>query len=119
MNRRERWDGGGRIGGPEEKRGDGAPGAGAGFAEAGAEEGGDCLAHKLERAFGWSYRWEASVVIVIASTVRAHVAEVVEDFGVEDGGADLVDAGGPLAEIDLAAAIGTESCRDYLTQASS
>jgi len=35
-------------------------------------------------------------------------AEVFEDFWVEDGGADFVDAGGPLSEIDLAAAVGAE-----------
>ena len=49
-----------------------------------------------------------SVFIVVASTVGAHVAEVFEDFGVEDGRADFVDPHGPLAEIDFAAAIAAE-----------
>jgi hypothetical protein len=46
--------------------------------------------------------------MIIALTVRAQVTQVIEDFGVEDGRADFVDAGGPLAEVDLAAAVGAE-----------
>jgi hypothetical protein len=33
-----------------------------------------------------------SVVIVVVVAVGAEAAEVFEDFGVEDGGADFVDA---------------------------
>jgi hypothetical protein len=50
----------------------------------------------------------ASVVIVVVVVVRAEAAEVFEDFGVEDGGSDFVDAGGPLAEVDFAAAVTAE-----------
>jgi hypothetical protein len=48
------------------------------------------------------------VVIVVVVAVRAEAAEVFEDFRVEDGGTDFVDAGGPLAEIDFSAAVGAE-----------
>jgi hypothetical protein len=37
--------------------------------------------------------------------VSGEAAQVFEDFGVEDGGADLVNAHGPFAEVDLAAAV--------------
>jgi len=50
----------------------------------------------------------ASVVIVVAAAVGAEIAEVLEDFGIEDGGADFIDAGGPFAEVDFAAAITAE-----------
>ena len=53
---------------------------------------------------GW-----ASVVIVVVVAVGTEAAEVFEDFGVEDGGADFVDAGGPLAEVDLAATVRAEA----------
>jgi hypothetical protein len=43
--------------------------------------------------------------LVVAS---AEGAKVFEDFRVEDGRADFVDAGGPLAEVDLAAAVTAE-----------
>ena len=36
------------------------------------------------------------------------VLEVFEEVGVEDGGGDFVVAGGPLAEVDGAAALGAE-----------
>ncbi len=36
------------------------------------------------------------------------VLEVFEEVGVEDGGGDFVVAGGPLAEVDEAAAVGAE-----------
>ena len=39
------------------------------------------------------------------------VLEVFEEVGVEDGGGDFVVAGGPLAEVDGAAALGAE--RDF------
>jgi hypothetical protein len=39
------------------------------------------------------------------------VLEVFEEVGIEDGRADLVVAGGPLAEVNGAAAFGTE--RDF------
>ena len=38
----------------------------------------------------------------------AEGAQVFEHVGIEDGRADLVDAGGPLAEVDLAAAVTAE-----------
>jgi hypothetical protein len=44
----------------------------------------------------------------VTAAVWAQAAEVFEDFRVEDGGADFVDAGGPLAEIDFAAAVTAE-----------
>jgi len=55
--------------------------------------------------------WElpdcASFIMEIRAS-RAQAFEVFEDFGIEDGGADLVDAGGPLAEVDFATAVGAE-----------
>ena len=50
----------------------------------------------------------ASVVIVVAAAVGAEAAEIFEDFGIEDGGTDFVDSGGPLAEVDFAAAVAAE-----------
>lgn len=38
----------------------------------------------------------------------AEFAEIFEDFRVEDGGTDLVDAHRPFAEVDFATAIGAE-----------
>jgi hypothetical protein len=35
----------------------------------------------------------------------AQIAKVFQDFRVEDRGADFIDAGGPLAEVDFAAAV--------------
>jgi len=52
---------------------------------------------------GW-----ASVVIVVVVAVGTEAAEVFEDFGVEDGGTDFVDARGPLSEVDFAAAVAAE-----------
>jgi len=48
------------------------------------------------------------VPVVAAGPISVQAAEVFEDFRVEDGGADPVNAGGPLAEVDLAAAVGAE-----------
>jgi hypothetical protein len=47
-------------------------------------------------------------VIGVSTAVGAETAQVFEDLGVEDGRADLVDAGGPLAEVDFAAAVRAE-----------
>ena len=44
----------------------------------------------------------------VSGLMRAEAAEVFEDFRVEDGGADFVDSGGPLAEVDFAAAVAAE-----------
>jgi hypothetical protein len=44
----------------------------------------------------------------VSGLMRAETAEVFKDFRVEDGGADFVDAHGPLAEVDLAAAVTAE-----------
>jgi len=44
----------------------------------------------------------------VTRVVRVQAAEVFEDFRVEDGGADFVDAGGPLAEVDFAATVAAE-----------
>ena len=44
----------------------------------------------------------------VSALAAAEAAEVFEDFGVEDGGTDFVDAHGPLAEVDLAAAVRAE-----------
>ena len=59
--------------------------------------------------------WDAGLVPVeshssceLSVAASAEPAEVFEDFGVEDRRADLVDAHGPLAEIDLAAAVAAE-----------
>ena len=52
----------------------------------------------------WTGVGKPSVVIGV-SAAAAQAAKVFQDFGVEDGRADLVDAHGPLAEIDFAAAI--------------
>jgi hypothetical protein len=51
---------------------------------------------------------EGSVFITVPALSAAEVAEVLEDFRVEDGRADLVDARGPLAEVDLAATVAAE-----------
>jgi fructose-1,6-bisphosphatase len=40
--------------------------------------------------------------------VTGEPAQVFEDFRVEDRGADLIDAHGPFAEIDLAAPVRAE-----------
>jgi hypothetical protein len=51
----------------------------------------------------------ASGVGLVFIGVILHVAtQVFEDFGVEDRRADFVDSHGPLAEVDLAAAVTTE-----------
>ena len=44
----------------------------------------------------------------VSALAAAEASEVFEDFGVEDGGADFVDTHGPLAEVDLAAAVRAE-----------
>jgi len=44
----------------------------------------------------------------VTAAVWAQSAQVFEDFRVEDGGADFEHAGGPFAEIDLAAAVTAE-----------
>jgi hypothetical protein len=49
-----------------------------------------------------------SVFIRVPAAVVAEFAEVFEDFGVEDGRTDFVDAHGPFAEIDFAAAVTAE-----------
>jgi hypothetical protein len=46
-----------------------------------------------------------SVVMRVSAAASAEFTEIFEDFGVEDGRADLVDAGGPFAEVDFAAAV--------------
>jgi len=97
------------VGGPEKDGGDRSPGAGTRLAEARAEEGGNCPGP--EGSAGGRRRqilpWRL-LVMGVSAVVRAEPAKVFEDFGVEDGGADLVDAHGPLAEIDLAAAVTAE-----------
>jgi len=65
--------------------------------------------HCMERGF-WLGALAGALVVIVAALAltAAECPEVFEDFGVEDGGADFVDARGPLAEIDLAAAVGAE-----------
>ena len=46
--------------------------------------------------------------VAAVAVPAAECAQIFEYFGVEDGRADLVDAGGPLAEVDLAAAVRAE-----------
>jgi hypothetical protein len=48
------------------------------------------------------------VFIRVSIAAAAEAAEIFEDFGVEDGRADLVDTHGPLAEVDFAAAVAAE-----------
>jgi hypothetical protein len=78
---------------------------------AGAEEGGDGPGPE---GFSWFLFWIGKDAGELHSSwespprVAAEAAEVFEDFGVEDGGADFVDAGGPFAEVDLAAAVAAE-----------
>src|ERR1035437_1905024 len=50
----------------------------------------------------------ASVVMGISVAATAQASQVFEDFGVQDRRADLVDAHGPLAKVDLAAAVRAE-----------
>jgi hypothetical protein len=98
--------------GPEQDGGDGTPGAGAGLEEASAEEGGDGPGpggflhglHGKNARFGRSL----SLLIRVSAAIGAEAAEVFEDFGVEDRRADFVDARGPFAEIDFAAAVAAE-----------
>ncbi len=59
----------------------------------------------------WSRRdqWErVQSFIRVSAAIVAETAEVFEDFGIEDGRADFVDAHGPFAEIDFAAAVAAE-----------
>lgn len=49
-----------------------------------------------------------SVLMRASATVRARAAQVLEYFRVEHWRTDLVDAGGPFAQVDLAAAIAAE-----------
>src|SRR5580698_4360971 len=49
-----------------------------------------------------------SVSIGLSAMISAGAAEVFEDFRIEDGRADLVDAGGPFAQVDFAAAVAAE-----------
>jgi len=49
--------------------------------------------------------------VAAVAVPAAECAQIFEDFGVEDGRADLVNAGGPLAEVDLAAAVRTSSAQ--------
>ena len=52
--------------------------------------------------------WGELFVIGIPAAVVAKFAEIFQDFGVQNGRADLVHAHRPLAEIDLAAAVTAE-----------
>ena len=45
------------------------------------------------------------MLIGVSAAVGAEAAEIFEDFRVEDGRTDFVDAHGPFAEIDFAAAV--------------
>jgi len=53
--------------------------------------------------------WTGGLVIVFSRGARADAGfKVFEDVGVEDGRGDLVCSAGPLAEINLAAAVAAE-----------
>jgi hypothetical protein len=45
---------------------------------------------------------------VVLAVVFVGAGELFEEVGVLDGGGDLVVAAGPFAEVDAAAAVGTE-----------
>lgn|GEM_PF-4751098 len=65
------------------------------------------MAH--QRFAGFSTREPGGRSLLIGATaIRAETAEVFEDFRVEDGRTNFVDAHGPLAEIDFAAAVAAE-----------
>jgi hypothetical protein len=50
-------------------------------------------------------RWSVFVVLAIGFV---GAGEFFEEVGILDGGGDFVVAGGPLAEVDTAAAVGAE-----------
>ena len=56
-------------------------------------------------AWCWQRSYSSSESSPLAA---AHFAEVFQHFGVEHGRADLVDAHGPLAQVNLAAAVAAE-----------
>jgi len=52
--------------------------------------------------------WSVLMRVAGLRLAAAEGAQVFQDFGVKHGGTDLVDSRGPLAEVDLAAAITAE-----------
>jgi hypothetical protein len=56
----------------------------------------------------WSGALGVPLLLIGTVVVGAEAAEVFENFRVEDGRADFVDAHGPFAEIDFAAAVAAE-----------
>ena len=56
--------------------------------------------------FGDWVTWLVFVVVLVAVGLGA--GEFFEEVGVLDGGGDFVVAGGPLAEVEEAAAVGAE-----------
>src|ERR1017187_4096561 len=51
---------------------------------------------------------EAGLLVIGVSSAAAEVAEIFEDFWVQNRRADLVDAHGPFAKVDFAAAVRAE-----------
>src|SRR5580698_1478742 len=56
----------------------------------------------------WSGALEVPSMLIGTVAVGAEAPEIFENFRVEDGRADFVDAHGPFAEIDFAAAVAAE-----------
>src|ERR1035437_5866712 len=65
-------------------------------------------AHHFVAFLFWTGGVEGSVVIAVLAVAAGQVAQIFKDLGVEDGRTDPVDTGGPLSEIDLAAAVAAE-----------
>src|SRR5258708_5534786 len=65
-------------------------------------------AHGVLRAASGGGESGVGLFVILFPALAADFAKVLKDFRIEDGGTDLVDAHGPLAEIDLAAAVAAE-----------
>ncbi len=50
----------------------------------------------------------AGLFVILFPALATDLAKIFKDFGIQDGRADFVDAHGPLAKIDLAAAVAAE-----------
>jgi hypothetical protein len=51
---------------------------------------------------------DAGLFVILFPALAADLAKILKNFRIEHGRADLIDAHGPLAKIDLAASIAAE-----------
>jgi hypothetical protein len=59
-------------------------------------------------AGGRSLDYSSSSLFILAPTLTVDFSKILEDFGIKDWGADLVDSGGPFSQVDFAATVAAE-----------